>query len=380
MLGCLRATALFVDHPKRPGEKPSERIAQVVTPVDPVVTIAGFAVLDFHPCFLEERNNRAIFVDQGFVHPARDKDFFARFTGMFSEAVHKVDHRVKQGAAFVFSDIRKGKGAGLEEESAKDFGVSPSGGEGGDAAKGSAHESAHLGDIVDGVAFLEEGEDFVDGELGLSGVIGVFLEALDGVLEGDDQGGDFAAVDEVVKDELEGRIAFVVGSVVDDQEGIASSGSEASGEIDGEMAFSAVGLAIDLDIFECSSAAFGIFECPFGGEVACALADGVGSKRIVGEVFVEGITDPMAVSALNDFKLVFDAGLVRDIGLEHPVAGAGDTEKVLGGGESKDPMAEADLFGIAAIEEEDGVFFDPREGMDLQEFIDFCIGDRDMLL
>ena len=146
------------------------------------------------------------------------------------------------------------------------------------------------------------------------------------------------------------------------------------------MAFSAVGKAVDLDIFEGTSAAFGIFESPFGGEVARALADGVGPKRIVSEVFVEGIAYPMAVSALNDFKLVFDAGLVRDIGLEYPVAGAGDAEKVLGGGESKDPMAEADLLGVTSIKEEDGVFFDPREGMDLQEFIDFCIGDRDMLL
>lgn len=69
----------------------------------------------------------------------------------------------------------------------------------------------------------------MDGELGLGGVIGVFLEALDRVLECDDQGGDFVAVDEVVKDELERRIAFVVGSIVDDQQGIASSRSKASG-------------------------------------------------------------------------------------------------------------------------------------------------------
>ena len=150
-------TALFVDHPKRPGKQPSQCIAQVVTPVDPVVTVAGFAVLDFHPGFLEERNNRAIFVDQRFVHPAGDKDFFAKFPGIFSKTIHKVDHRVKEGAAFVFADIGKGKGAGLKEKSAKDLGVSPCGGESGDATEGSAHESAHLGEIVDGVALLEEG-------------------------------------------------------------------------------------------------------------------------------------------------------------------------------------------------------------------------------
>jgi hypothetical protein len=110
------------------------------------------------------------------------------------------------------------------------------------------------------------------------------------------------------------------------------------------------------------------------------LADRVGSKRVVGEVFVEGIADPVALSTLDDLKLVFDAGLMGDIGLEYPVACAGDTEKVLGGRETKDPVTEADLFGISAIKEEYGIFFDPREGVLVQEFVDFHIRDRDMLL
>lgn len=48
-------------------------------------------------------------------------------------------------------------------------------------------------------------------------------------------------MDEVIEDDLEGGIAFVVGAIVNDEQRIASSWSVACGEIDGDVAFFAVG-------------------------------------------------------------------------------------------------------------------------------------------
>ena len=107
-----------------------------------------------------------------------------------------------------------------------------------------------------------------------------------GVREGDDQGGDLEAVDEVVEDGLQAGVAHVVAAVVDDEEGVAAGLAESRGQVDRHPAGAAeVGLR-EQHLLDRALAGVGVGLGPVGARVALAVGHGVGAEGVVGEVGV----------------------------------------------------------------------------------------------
>src|SRR5262249_41108493 len=133
---------LFIHQPQGAGEQPGEPLAQAIAPVLPVVPVAGLDVAHLHADVLEERDQRAVLVDERFVHPAGPEQLFGDGAPLLPELVHERHDRVEQGPAVVaLADVGERERARLEEEAAVEAGVAERGGQAGDAAEARPHEA-----------------------------------------------------------------------------------------------------------------------------------------------------------------------------------------------------------------------------------------------
>ncbi len=99
------AKVLFVNYPCRPRIDPGKSNSKTIAPVLPVMCIASFFKSYLYAFLLKMRNERAIFVNERFVHAAANKNPFCGHHAVSTKFVHEFYDRIEYRAALVATKI-----------------------------------------------------------------------------------------------------------------------------------------------------------------------------------------------------------------------------------------------------------------------------------
>ena len=163
-------------------------------------------------------------------------------------------------------------------------GVAPRRRERGDRAEARAHEAALRGRSSKRQARLERGDELLGEEARVRSASGVLVSRFERLRQRDHEGLDLEAVDEIVEDGAQGRVAQVVLAVVDDEERVAARTPEARGDVEEDPPRPAERGARDDDLVDRARPRLRIRGRPLRRFVPGDVTDRVRAERIVGAV------------------------------------------------------------------------------------------------